>query len=299
MEHGGGTDAEIHSPVYRARGRMVDNAPTGPRTTRVAEILPLMWQRCNGNTRSPCHRYSQQGDHQLEASWMPSIGHHAGEVHRQPEIGNDLAGLPAQLHGGTDPCSKGTSITGRVVSFFEPGQVRGPDSQRSGGSDGGVIVGSSPEFSDASLDKSWRYMDRATAPRAERHIAESDVGRGDHGRGDSGAPEEETTTKAQWKTLARHRRCSSSVVSHVAEREASGSADASDSGHHAGTKGSKHLTTTSGEQLRFRRPVGSLEASGGPPGCIGGSPAKDPTKGFGSFGVESARDATKGTGGTA
>ena len=121
MEHGGGTDAEIHSPIYRARGGMVSNAPTGPRTTRVAKILPLMWQGCN--TRSPCHRYSQQGDHQLEASWMPSIGHHAGEVHRQPEVGNDLAGLPAQLHGGTNPCSKGTSITGRVVSFFEPGQV--------------------------------------------------------------------------------------------------------------------------------------------------------------------------------
>ena len=167
VEHGGGTDAEIHSPVYRARGGMVNNAPTGPRTTRVAEILPLMWQ--GRNTRSPCHRYSQQGDHQLEASWMPSIGHHAGQVHRQPEIGNDLAGLPAQLHGGTDPCSKGTSITGRVVSFFEPGQVRRPDSQRSGGSDGGVIVGSSLEFSDASLDKSWRYMDRATAEAPHHH----------------------------------------------------------------------------------------------------------------------------------
>ena len=320
MEHGGGTDAEIHRPVYGARGGVVNNAPTGPRTTRVAEILPLMWQ--GRNTRSPGHRYSQQGDQQLEASGMPSIGYHAGEVYRQPEIGNDLAGLPAQLHGGTDPCSQRTSITGTVVSLtFEPEQVRRSDPQRSGGSDGGVIVGGSLEFSDASLDKSWRYMDgatatapgaelcrymdkaTATAPRAEENIAESDVGRGDHGRGDSGAPEEETTAKDhwknQWKTLAGHLRCSSSVVSPVAECKASGPVDTP-----------KHLTTTDGEQLRFRRPVGSLESSGGPPpGCIRESAAKDSTKGFGSFGIESkgfgssgiesARDSTKAAGGTA
>ncbi|OLP79116.1 hypothetical protein AK812_SmicGene40634 [Symbiodinium microadriaticum] len=112
-------------------------------------------------------------------------------------------------------------------------------------------------------------------------IAESDVGRGDHGRGDSGAPEEETTAKDhwknQWKTLAGHLRCSSSVVSPVAECKASGPVDTP-----------KHLTTTDGEQLRFRRPVGSLESSGGPPpGCIRESAAKDSTKGFGSFGIES------------
>ena len=50
VEHGGGNDAEIHSPVYRARGGMVNNAPTGPRTTRVAEILPFMWHHNKGIT---------------------------------------------------------------------------------------------------------------------------------------------------------------------------------------------------------------------------------------------------------
>ena len=37
VEHGGRTDATVHPPVYGARGGMVHNAPTGPRTTRVAE----------------------------------------------------------------------------------------------------------------------------------------------------------------------------------------------------------------------------------------------------------------------
>ena len=208
-----------------------------------------------------------------------------------------------------------------MVPFFEPEQVRGSDPQRSGGSDGGVIVGGSLESSDASLDKSWRYMDgatatapgaeswrymdkaTATAPRAAENIAESDVGRGDHGGGDNGAPEEEATAKDhwknQWKTLAGHLRCSSSVVGPVAQCEASGPVDTP-----------KHLTTPDGEQLRFRRPVGSLEGSGGsPPGCIKESAAKDSTKDFGSFGIESkgfgssgiesARDPTKAAGGTA
>ena len=262
VEHGGGIDAEILSPVYVVRGGMVNNASTGPRTKRVAKVLPLM---CQGrNTRSLGHRCTQQGDHQLEASGMPSVGHHPGEVYRHPEIGDDLAGLPARLHEGTGPCSQRTSITGRVVPFFEPEQVRRSDPQRSGGSDGGVIVGGSLGFNDASLDKSWRYMDgatatapgaeswrymdkaTATAPRAEENIAESDVGRGDHGRGDSGAPEEETTAK---------------------------------------------------------------DHGDPPPGCIRESAAKDSTKGFRSFGIESkgfgssgiesARDSTKAAGGTA
>ena len=249
---------------------------------------------------------------------MPSVGHHAGQVYRQPEVGNDLAGLLAQPHGGAGPCSQRTSPTGRVVPFFEPGQVRRSDPQRSGGSDGGVIVGGTFGFSGASPDEgwrdmdgatataeSWRYMDKATttAFRAEESIVESGVGRGDHGGGDNGAREEEATAKDhwkdQWKTLAGHLWCSSSVVGPVAQCEASGPVDTP-----------KHLTTPGGEQLRFRRPVGSLEGSGGsPPGCIRESAAKDSTKGFGSVGVESkgfgsygskgARDATKVAGGTA
>ncbi|OLP77693.1 hypothetical protein AK812_SmicGene42225 [Symbiodinium microadriaticum] len=91
--------------------------------------------------------------------------------------------------------------------------------------------------------------------------------------------------KDQWKTLAGHLWCSSSVVGPVAQCEASGPVDTP-----------KHLTTPGGEQLRFRRPVGSLEGSGGsPPGCIRESAAKDSTKGFGSVGVESKGFGSYGT----
>ena len=169
VAHGSRIDASLLSPLSGARGGMVHNAPAGPHTARVAEVLPRMWQ--GRNTRSLGHRCSQQGDQQLEASGMPSVGHHAGQVYRQPEVGNGLAGLPAQLHGGTGPCSQRTSPTGRVVSFFEPGQVRGsdPQRQRRRGSDGGVIVGGTFGFSGASLDEGWRDMDGATAaaPGAE------------------------------------------------------------------------------------------------------------------------------------
>ena len=52
----------------------------------------------------------------------------------------------------------------------------------------------------------------------------------------------------------------------------------------------KRLTTTDGEQLRFGRPVGSLEGSGGPPpGCIRESAAKTPPKALGALGSKAHR----------
>ena len=96
-----------------------------------------------------------------------------------------------------------------------------------------------------------------------------------------GAAEEEGTGQGQWKALAGHIRCSSSVVGPVGKCGASSPVDASE------------CLTSEGKQLRFRRPVGSLEGDGGSPqGCIKGS-------GYGGSGSKGATDSTKAAGGTA
>ena len=113
-----------------------------------------------------------------------------------------------------------------------------------------------------------------------------------------GAAEEEGTGQDQWKALAGHIRCSSSVVGPVGKCGASSPVDASE------------CLTSEGKQLRFRRPVGSLEGDGdSSQGCIGESAAKDSTKRLGSFGGtkgsgyggsgKGATDSTKAAGGTA
>ena len=101
------------------------------------------------------------------------------------------------------------------------------------------------------------YMDGAATAsevRARRCVDEATV------TTSRGAAEEEGTGQDQWKALAGHIRCSSSVVGPVGKCGASSPVDASE------------CLTSEGKQLRFRRPVGSLEGDGGSPqGCIGES----------------------------
>ena len=202
---------------------------------------------------------------------------------------------------------QGENSSGGVVPLFGPplfGPVRGADPRRGGGSgsDGGVIVsgpfGGFFELSGAtfgSFDKARGYMDgAATASEVEarRCVDEATA------TTSRGAAEEEGTGQDQWKALAGHIRCGSSVVGSVGECGASSPVDASE------------CLTSEDKQLRFRRPVGSLEGDGcSPQGCIEESAAKDSTKVLGSFGgtrgsgyggsgSKGATDSTKAVGGT-
>ena len=267
VEHGGGKDTTLLPSVSDPERGVVHNAALEPLAVGVPEVLsPVLQGR---DIRSYDDRGAQPKPQRLEASRMSPGAHCSGPLYRQPEVGDGLASLSAELHEGTDPRNQGESPSGGVVPLFGP--VRGPDPRRRGGSgsDGGVIVGGSYELSGATrgnFDKSRGYMDGAATAsevRARRCVDEATV------TTSRGAAEEEGTGQDQWKALAGHIRCSSSVVGHVGKCGASSPVDASE------------CLTSEGKQLRFRRPVGSLEGDGGSPqGCVGESAAKDSTKGL-------------------
>ena len=160
-----------------------------------------------------------------------------------------------------------------MVPLFGP--VRGADPRRGGGSgsDGGVIVS-------GSFGGSFE-------------LSGATLGSFDKARGYMDGAATASEVKAR-----RCIRCSSSVVGPVGKCSASSPVDASE------------CLTSEDKQLRFRRPVGSLEGDGGSPqGCIEESAAKDSTKVLGSFGgtkgsgyggsgSKGATDSTKAVGGT-
>ena len=279
---------------------VVHDAALRPLAVGVPEVLSPVFQ--GGYVRSYDDRGAQPKHQRLEASRMSPGAHCGGSLYRQPEVGDGLASLPAELHEGTDPRDQGEDSSGGVVPLFGP--VRGADPRRGerGGSDGGVIVSGSFdgsfELSGAShgvFDKARGHMDgAATASEVEARRFVDKAAATTSRR----TTEEEGAGQDQWKALAGHIRCGSSVVGSAGECGATSPVDASE------------CLTSEDKQLGFRRTVGSLEGNGGSPqGCIGESAAKDSTKVLGSFGgtrgsgyggsgSKGATDATKTVGGT-
>ena len=300
VEHGGTKDGTFLPTVSDPERGVVHNAALGPLAVGVPEVLSPVFQ--GGYLRSYDDRCAQPKHRRLEASRMSPGAHCSGPLYRQPEVGHGLASLPAELHEGTGPRDQGENSSGGVVPLFGP--VRGADPRRGGGSgsDGGVIVsgpfGGSFELSGGTLgsfDKARGYMDGAATAsevKARRCVDEATA------TTSRGAAEEEGTGQDKWKAMAGHIRCGSSVVGSVGECGASSPVDVSE------------CLTSEDKQLRFRRPVGSLEGDGcSPQGCIEESAAKDSTKVLGSFGgtrgsgygesgSKGATDSTKAVGGT-
>ena len=67
MGSSGGAHAEVRTAVYGAGRTMGIEAPTCPRATKLARILPIMLQGRNGWTLG--HRQPQQGNGQLGTTW--------------------------------------------------------------------------------------------------------------------------------------------------------------------------------------------------------------------------------------
>ena len=243
VEHGGTKDGTFLPSVSDPKRGVVHNAALGPLAVGVPEVLSPVLQ--GGYLRSYDDRCAQSKHQRLEASRMSPAAHCSGPLYRQPEVGDGLASLPADLHEGTGPRDQGENSSGGVVPLFGP--VRGADPRRGGesGSDGGVIVsgsfGGAFELSGATLgrfDKARGYMDGAATTseiKARRCVDEATA------TTSRGAAEEEGTGQDQWKALAGHIRCGSSVVGSVGECGASSPVDASE------------CLTSEDKQLRFRR----------------------------------------------
>ena len=104
------------------------NAALEPLAVGVPEVLsPVLQGR---DIRSYDDRCAQPKPQRLEAPRMFPGAHCSGPLYRQPEVGDGLASLSAELHEGTDPRDQGESPSGGVVPLFGP--VRGPDPRRRG-----------------------------------------------------------------------------------------------------------------------------------------------------------------------
>ena len=171
VEHGGTKDGTFLPSVSDPERGVVHNAALGPLAVGVPEVLSPVLQ--GGYLRSYDDRCAQPKHQRLETSRMSPAAHCSGPLYRQPEVGDGLASLPADLHEGTGPRDQGENSSGGVVPLFGP--VRGADPRRGGesGSDGGVIVsgsfGGAFELSGATLgsfDKARGYMDGAATPKS-------------------------------------------------------------------------------------------------------------------------------------